>query len=286
METTQVCNGLVVIESLPANGLQTGTSLVEHLTEYCTNAAIPLWHAKTPHKAELVAVFERLVKAVAAEPRFRPIVHVEAHGNDKGTGIVLADGEFIDWDGFASLCRRVNEATKNNLLVVMATCYGYNSISPISLREVTPYCTLIGPTSTVTAREIWTSSEDFYLQLFNTGDLTSALGKLPAGFTAYVCEQMFVRVWRRYLYEFCSGRRRKERIERLVTELVRRNPEISLKLAREECKRLTRGSKQTCQKFHASFLMSRDPENAGRFDASLAEALAATLESPETNSTR
>lgn len=270
--TSHEVNGLVIVESLDPSSFKTGESLCEKLTTYCQREAIFLGYFSINTRAEFAKVLRILEREVISGTQFRPILHIEAHGADDGQGLVLANGDMVRWPDFALACRRINEATQNNLMVVFAACYGYSAVCGLDLSKVSPYCSLVGPTTTVTTREIAASFDDFYTELFASGDFEKASSSLPKGYEIYSCERMFVKAWQRYLTMFCSAKARAARGESVLTRGRVHSPMLPLKQARKRIRAQLQPTEAQCAKLHSQFLMSELPCNLGRFSDSLAIA--------------
>ena len=202
-----------------------------------------------------------------------PIIHLEMHGNRDG--LVLSNGDDIRWSEFVPLCKGINRACNNNLFLVMAVCHGYQAILETSIKNISPFCTFIGPSSIVTAGDIQRDFPKFYKQLFQTGDIDQAYHHFSNGYGLYKCEQTFIECLVRYLIEQCRGKEKKRRTERLLTEALKNlvDGNIPISKIRRIIKKLIQPKNQSLERFRTCFLMLDAPENKNRFSASCEDAI-------------
>jgi len=123
MSTSARFSKIVVIQSIPEGELHTGTRLHEDMQireVYHDRGFNPELHNITSTK-ELRDLLSELEQKARRDGDW-PILHVEAHGNTDG--LVLASKEFISWEALKPALIALNVATKNNLLLTLAACYG------------------------------------------------------------------------------------------------------------------------------------------------------------------
>lgn len=190
----------------------------------------------------------------------RPIIHIEAHGG-KNTGIVLGDNEEkVSWAVLATHLRRINEATTNNLGVVMAGCFGLYAIQPIKITKPSPFYFLIGSDEKVSAGEIDDVMKNFYRVLFQSNSLQTAMNEVDERFKQFHVEKMFCVAFGRYIKQQCIGKGRQARVEKLLSGLVEngmpRNRE-NLRSSRKKLKQLVKPSKAAFEKFANVFMHGR-----------------------------
>ena len=270
-ETSASLNGLVVVESLREEERKTGSYLVENLQAELLKDEFSLLQAS----AVDLAHFRRLMTTLAGEGQqgFRPILHLEAHGRSDGEGLLFApSGEFLPWQEFADLCRTVNEATRNNLVVVLAACRGYEAITAVDIARTAPFCFLLGPRSEVQNTDLVATTSGFYRALLAQGDLAQALGHLPPSFALFHCERLFVDAFAKYLRAQVIGRGGRANLERLVTKARALYPEAEVGPLRKMLKRRLHDDAHF-EKFRRRFLMSDAPGNEGRFNVTPREVL-------------
>ena len=270
-------NSLVVMESLGDQELHTGTWLVEDLAAEMREAELALGMATVRDRRQFFGTMERL-RTDADELGRKYILQIDAHG-DRHAGLLLKpSGQVVSWREFVDACREVNMATLNNLVVVLACCDGFHSVLNVSIRDLTPFCTLVGPSAVITAGAVQSTLSSFYRKLVATNDYSAALDELAPHFDVFHSERILVSAYLGYIKSQCKGRGRRERVDRLLTEILDRQPLADLSVARRQLKALTRPDAQAYDRFKERFLMSAHLDNAGRFPSSH-DALMAALES-------
>lgn len=272
----QKFNAIYVIQSLgPTDRLKTGKALFcDQLKPLCKKNHVNSFYCELSKKQGFLNVMRRIWKHCETESIY-PIIHLEMHGNQDGGGLVISNGDDIRWSEFVPLCKGINRACNNNLFLVMAVCHGYQAIRKTSIKDISPFCTLIGPSSTVTAGEIQRDFPKFYKQLFQTGDIDQAYHHLSNGYGLYKCEQTFIECLVRYLREQCRGKEKKGRTERLLTEALKNRVDgnIPISKIRRKIKKLIQPKDQSLERFRTRFLMLDVPENKNRFSASCEDAI-------------
>lgn len=270
----QYFNAIYVIQSLDVCEPRTGHSLfVGQIEPLCKRNNVGSSYCEVSGKLGFLHSIRRIWKECETKSIF-PIIHIEIHGNRDG--LVLSSGEGVLWSEFIPLCKGINRASNNNLLLVMAVCDGYQAIrNSSSIKDSCPFCTFIGPNSTVTVGEILKEFPKFYELLFQSGDIDQAYQRLTSGYGIYKCERVFLDCLVRYIREQCRGKPKKRRQERLLTEVIEnldcRNASISE--LRTKIKELLQIENQDLEKYRRRFLMLDVPGNEDRFSASIEDAV-------------
>lgn len=252
-------NAVYILDGLKSSELQTAQHLYEELgdlkyeteTPYCS--IIPI-----ASRAELFSALDQ-IREFCVEG-VRPIIHIEAHGG-KSTGIVLGNNEEqVSWGELAIRLGKINEATTNNLGVVMAGCFGLYAIQPITITKPSPFYFLIGSDEKVLAGEIDDVMKKFYRVLFQSNSLQIAMKQVDERFKQFHVEKMFCVAFGRYIKQQCIGQGRRARVEKLLSELVEngmpRNRE-NLRNSRRTLKQLVRPSKAAFDKYAKLFMHGR-----------------------------
>jgi len=156
--------------------------------------------------------FFQTLQAIAEEARLYsriPILHIEAHGCDKG--IEVTSGEFIEWAELKDALAEINAITGLNLLVLMSACGGAHLLSIIQPADRAPVYAMIGPHRVVKAWEIETGSLAFYRTLFEKADgiaawqaMNDAINPHSRTFSLFPAEYWFREAYRRFQKELCS----------------------------------------------------------------------------------
>ncbi len=218
----------MVIQSIPPEEFHTGTKLHEDLETLNT------WHAKgltsvlhnVITRSELLELFSDLEEKARLEGEW-PVLHFETHGNQQGLG--LASGEFMTWAELKIPLAKLNIQTQNNLIVVLAACYGAYLTSTLVPTDRAPCWGLIGPNEAMYPNDLLKSFLAFYTEFFATGNGSASLRRLNAAvstdklsYTFSQCEFMFKMVYHKYLQELFSPRVLKKRALDLYLETKRR----------------------------------------------------------------
>lgn len=140
--------------------------------------------AEQPIKASFelcdgVKSFQRHIAELVARTtanRALPLLHIECHG-DEDEGLVFTDSSTLPWVDLWDLLRPLNIAMKNRLVVVLATCVSFSSITSVSLTCPAPCFFLIAPTKRVWPDELYSAFKEFY-SLLSLGDAEKAMTTL------------------------------------------------------------------------------------------------------------
>ena len=266
-------NTLVVLESLGDGELHTGTWLVDDLSAELRRQEIAMGFGTVRDRREFFGTLEG-IRRKSADLGRRFILHIDAHGSHRDGLRLEPSGQFVAWSELADACREVNAASLNNLVVVLASCHGFHAVLNVTIKALTPFCTLIGPTDIVSAGLIQDTFSSFYRKLFDTNDFSAALADLPPEFQVFHAERILVNAYLGYLRDQCRGKGRRERVDRLLSEIVDRGVPLDLSVARKELKALTRPDAAAFEQFKRAFLMSDHSDNADRFPSSHDDLLA------------
>lgn len=268
-------NSLLILESLPSGDAHTGTYLNDDLAAELRQQSVPVGFGTIGSRAAFWKAMDWMRNPQTAG-KHRFILHIEAHGAADRSGLAFApSGDVMPWAEFVDLVREVNRQCLNNLVVVMACCHGFHSILDVSIKDLTPFCTLIGPSEVVTAGLIQQEFPKFYRTLFATNDFNAALGGLDPAFQVYHAEKLLVNSYLGYLRAACRGRGKQKRIDRLLSELKSRRPNVDISKSRRQLKALVRPETGDYEGFKRKFLMSDHADNVGRFPSTLADLVAA-----------
>lgn len=173
-------NCVYVIQSLPARQLQTGTSLFD--TVIAPEAQRLSFHSCFWDVGDRAAFLEalRLIERETRENGLAPLLQVDAHGNEHG--LEFADESTLDWAEIIPLLRSINIASRFNLFLLLATCFGFHLEQAIRPTEAAPVWGFIGPSSKVKAGVIEERFQSFYQTLFRTLNAPMAMEALNQAF--------------------------------------------------------------------------------------------------------
>ncbi len=257
--STVSINGLVWISSLDDHQKGTTRRVIEDLEPYFTLIGLPFVFVEPKTKAELLAGLANIAKR--AREGFRPLVHIDTHGSETGGIYIAGSKEFVSWQLLVDEFRKINLATKNNLCVVSAACFGMNVIRPITIDQQTPFYVMIAPQKTVTFGFMEQKTLPFYRAVFDGLDILKGYEThLTPEFSAFHCEGLLATALARYVRDHCIGRGAKVRHEHLLTLAVNeglQNTRLNRKMARKLAKKMIKPDQQFIDRYVRSFLIGR-----------------------------
>lgn len=210
--TEMIYNKIYICEALPDGELSTGIQLARDIKPLCDIQEVAMDACKINDK-QLFMIFMNQVKSQVREQGVFPIIHLEIHGLDDKSGLWLPSNEKVGWNEFADVCREINAYCSNNLLVVLAVCYGFQAAFQTTIKKLTPFFGLIGPSKTVDVSQIESVFPKFYRELLCSDDLESAFSRLGNPHLLYLCEEAFVNNAIAYVKNYCQGKGLQERVE-------------------------------------------------------------------------
>lgn len=193
----------------------------------------------------------------------RPMLHFDMHGSLEDGLEIGPSGEFIDWETVIECLRFLNIELKNELVVVITACHGLYTILPISLEKEAPFLCLIAPEGEITMGTIEDNVPKFYQELFQSGSLVAACGKLGSAFNYFHSAEFLFKILIRYFKEQCKGIRGKKRKEELLTMVMQTSlgdfPE-NLSIYRVQIKRYLAPSQEVLNRYTRRFLIGKAAE--------------------------
>lgn len=131
-------NAVYILDGLASSELQTARRLDEELSDLKHETETPYCSIlRTDSRSSFFSALGE-IESLCIDS-VRPIIHIECHG-DMNTGITVGDQrEKITWDELVDCLRDVNKASKNNLGIVMAGCFGLHAIRPIVITKLSPF---------------------------------------------------------------------------------------------------------------------------------------------------
>ncbi|WP_453973248.1 hypothetical protein [Amorphus sp. MBR-141] len=256
-------NAIVWIHSLPGHEMGPSRRILEDLEGLATAGGFPVFEHGVRDRAELSDLFRQLT--ARAEQGLRPVLHVDAHGT-VAEGLLLApSGERVGWGEVIGDLRTLNVATANNLTCIFALCFGLHLYKQVSLKQPVPAYLFCAPPAEISVGFLEAQTLAFYREMNRTSNVTAAfkatLGEVMASFH---CQGLFLQALLRYIRTYCIGRMRQDRLERMVTTVLRRdgivNPSSAqLKQVRRELRKSLQPSQKVIDVFAPSFLIGRAP---------------------------
>jgi hypothetical protein len=267
--STLTVNSLFWFTSLELNEQGVTRRVQEDLMPYLGSIGLHWQICEPQTAAQLLGALNQITQMARAG--LKPVLHFDMHG-DMANGIKLATaGEFVSWPDLVVSLRAINVATGNNLCVVSGACFSMNAVWQFTLSDACPFFILIAPENEVTAGFIEDNTLDFYKSLFEGLEVVEAHARhLAPKFAIFHCERMLTYLLRKYVQEYCVGRRGDERREQLLTKAVAANlvhNRLDRRRIRREAKAWTRPGQAMVDRFvrdHASTFLMDKPL---RFDA-------------------
>jgi hypothetical protein len=199
---------VAILESIPEGELHLGRQLRDDLPHQIRAANLPLTVSYT-QIAGASQLNERLEELAmwARDKAQSPILHIECHGADDQTGLVLADGSFASWRDLKPGLTAINVASRLNLFVVMSACSGAYLAHAIQPIDRAPLWGMIGPETPESAAGLRDTYRNFYQALLSRTSGDEALKAVistqsrRAKYLFTTAEYFFKRTYRQYLQE-------------------------------------------------------------------------------------
>ncbi len=220
-------NKIYVIQSLDVNDGDelTGEQLYKEVLQY--------FDTQHPTKtAELINVdtpeelFDCLIKIKneCLNDGVKPIIHFEIHGIEDRLGLSLNKGD-VNWVDLYEYLIEINIASKWNLFITMAVCFGNFAMFLIKPRNPAPFSGILGSFEELAEDDLYIRYNAFYQELFNSLDFEKSLEalhnsnpSLPDDYRFISAEQTFKNVYQKYFDTQFTPEKIKERFEKAVKE--------------------------------------------------------------------
>lgn len=268
---------IVVLQSLPPGEMQTGKRLCEdvEMLNLFHERGLNISFNDAPTKLKFLACLRKLQQEASLGTW--PLLHIECHGANDKTGIVLADDSFLGWLELKPYLTAINVATQCNLMIVLGSCYGGYLGQIILPTDRAPCWGLIGPTDEVFPNELISSFSGFYAELLSSLDGDNSLKALlsaplkTGGYYFTTAGGFFKLAYAKYLLHYCTPPELDKRARAMSRQLKKAGTPI--RPSKGALKRLlSRTEGPSYEKhFQQFFMIDLYPENRGRFSLSLAE---------------
>lgn len=197
---------IYVIESL-VEGERTGQELYNSVIQWFENlSSIGTSFHSVEGKEELISVLEEISTDCALNG-FKPLIHLEIHGLPDKSGLALVQ-DLISWEELSFYLRRINIASRWNLNLTLAVCYGNYLFKTLSLSDPSPVAGFLGSFEEIFLVDFVPRFEDFYTTLRDNLSLDEAItammnenGEFVNGFTYIDARKIFANSYNRYLEE-------------------------------------------------------------------------------------
>jgi hypothetical protein len=253
-------NRIVWIRSLPECEHGPSNRMVEDLMALEPTGGIQVELFSPQTVEECLSLIEEM--SLRAREGLRPLIHFDCHGSEYG--LALENGETLDWDTLAAALRTLNVETRNNLICVLAACFGLNFGKVLSLSKPTPWYIMIAPEEQILIGDLEQKTRPFYESLLTTGSITRAFQtKLEPQMQMFNCQVLFAKGIAVYVKNHASGKALQERREKLLTQVMasRRasSRPIPLRVARSLVKTGLKPGQKVIDHFAPRFLIGRRP---------------------------
>jgi hypothetical protein len=268
---------VIIIQSLSdvftGNRLQDDLSILTVFTQGIVTSEL----INVNSKEQFIKLLHRIKQDVQND-EYLPIIHIEAHGNEDNTGLILANNDDVSWIEMKRPLSEINIATRLNLLLCISACYGGSFASALNIEDRAPCWAMIGPKDEMYPDDLLRDYTRFYEEILKTGSGGSGLKQLNDSFTGndakyffMTAEQFFEIVWTGYLRKQCSNDELNKRANAIVRELRRKKPVgVSIIPSRNEMKNdlIRRNPEYFDIKKKHFFMMDLFGENENRFTVS------------------
>lgn len=168
-------SNIYIIQSLDTSEKQTGQLLFEDIFRPLMykpqNWTCEFLDLKS--KKDLINFLLNLAEEIETQ-YISPHLHLESHGEKNG--LFLASGECLSWDELSVYLLKINIATKNNLFLSIATCYGGFIQHQLKfMSKPCPFRAFIGPKEKIYENDVLTSFTAFFEKLLKDKSYDSAL---------------------------------------------------------------------------------------------------------------
>ena len=109
---------------------------------------------------------------------YMPLIHFETHGNSDPPCLALVSGETVPWTELQCHLAPINEATRFNLIISVAACFGAGIVNAVNPMEPSPCWGLVGPLERRNAGDLLRDFLGFYEELIVSKDGDKALRRL------------------------------------------------------------------------------------------------------------
>lgn len=272
---TSICmnNGLIILDALAPDDLQTGRRLYSDITDH-TNAIGRSGYC-TRYEVTSVSVLHACLAAVLFECKsgvLRPILHFECHGHPEKGMQIGSSKEYLTWSELQRIVGAFNKVTRNHCAVVVAACYGYALSRGLDVSKPCPFNYLIAPSEEMLAGAFADTMSVFYRTVASSGDLITGLKAFPSEMQLVVAGEWFYSNLGSYLINHYTQRERQQIAEEVVSRHVAAQPGLNraqrraqLKQVRKTAKQRVGDTRQMANHFATTFFHGSPPVGVDEF---------------------
>lgn len=263
---------IVVIESIPASELHNGRRLREDIEVQSVfhQRGLSVEFVPVDTADRLWDCLAHVLKDANNRVEY-PLLHLECHGSADRKGLVLADGSLVAWEQLKPTLTAINVATRCNLFITLAACYGAHLSQIILPTDRAPLWGMLAPTEQAKPSDLLGSFFAFYTTLLASLDGDKALSALltadsrVANYCFVSAQGFFKKAYANYIAEYSSDKEYWRRATGLRVHLretgLRKLPTLF-----ELRQQLRAAELPNFEKNHQKFFMTDlFPENTNRF---------------------
>jgi hypothetical protein len=213
-------NSVVVINCMPKAEMQTARSISDGLRDlqYETISRRIFYFDDVGGRDQFLEIIRMHAKKYPDFEPF-PIIHVDAHGDEK-RGLEVAPDQFVSWQELFSEFQAINKATDNNLGVVLAACHGIELSDLVKVLQPSPFNFLVSARGEVSAGATKMAMLAFYSALFRDMAVQRAFTSLGSDFDFFYSRNFFVVEWAFYCRKYWLGKGREKTVEKQLTDAM------------------------------------------------------------------
>ncbi len=233
--------------------------IYEDVESACMQVGLQMRRYEVPSKTMILEALDQI--AEAARQGRKPFLHFDMHGSvEKGVEIA-ASKEYVPWSLLVPKLRAINQATRNNLCVVAATCEAFHAIKLVGMTQAVPFFLLVAPSVKVTSGFLQDHIAPFYRQMLETGDIVVSITEnLEPEMRTFHCGAALARAMAQYISVHCKGKTGEKRREMLLSEVLlagRPRTKATLSEIRTSIKTGVRPDQGTLDRFAEKFLVGK-----------------------------
>lgn len=213
--------------------------------------------------SDLPALLDECADVAWREP-YVPMLHLECHGH--GTGLQFSDGSILHWADLKPNLVALNVATKLNLVIIVAACFGGGVARISGAEDRAPFWGFVAPKEEIAAGPLSDAMAVFYETLLNTKSAQLAMEALrgsQAGnkFWYLSAATIFKNIEEVYISEYLAD----ENVARRATVLRAVAAQHGVEWAFGEVEQMIRDPRHWIQMRNRFFMVDLYPENRERF---------------------
>jgi len=181
--STSICgmdvtfNSIVVLQSLREEDRQTGREMQSVINTALLSKGqdgfAQLYNLTS--KNELVFMLLSM-KQQAIDDGLKPLIHFEIHGDENG--FEMSNRDLVSWFDIKEIIRDINIATRNNLFISLATCYGGYFLQIFDINKPCPFFGYIGMKEIAYELDLEFSFTAFFQTLLTGGTFLEAIAAM------------------------------------------------------------------------------------------------------------